>query len=60
MRCTMLFRYNVVGYLKLALVVLGGFLLFDYQLVFLNILGIFMTLGGVRSAFGPDWLFFCF
>lgn len=39
--------YNVVGYLKLALVVLGGFLLFDYQLVFLNILGIFMTLGGV-------------
>jgi solute carrier family 35 protein E3 len=39
--------YNVVGYFKLALVVLGGFLLFQYPVMPLNILGIILTLSGV-------------
>jgi len=39
--------YNVIGYFKLSLVVLGGFLLFQYPVVLLNILGIIMTLVGI-------------
>lgn len=39
--------YNVIGYFKLALVVLGGFLLFQYPVVLLNIFGIILTLSGV-------------
>jgi multidrug transporter EmrE-like cation transporter len=38
----------VVGYFKLALVVLGGFLLFQYPVMPLNILGIILTLSGVH------------
>jgi solute carrier family 35 protein E3 len=39
--------YNVVGYFKLALVVLGGFLIFQYEIVLSNLLGIALTLTGV-------------
>jgi hypothetical protein len=40
----------VIGYFKLALVVLGGFLLFKYPVMPLNILGIILTLSGVRLS----------
>jgi solute carrier family 35 protein E3 len=39
--------YNVVGYLKLALVVLGGFVLFQYPVLLLNVSGNLLTIAGV-------------